>query len=723
MSAVLVIGIVVTGCTRQQPPTRASLPTVSTSSTTSAEVGPRRLVYGLSPGSVMTWNSEIVVRHELRVAVADGSALADGLEAAGIVDSTTEVTLEGIAETAVLATELVDVFTATSGFIAGTIGGEEFDRAFSSEEITALSNRRAGPPFQIDELGHIRVGKSGSPGAVGVEISGIAPLVAVGPPLTDVVIDVGDRWEVEVPGPLGSVLPLEVKVTGRDGADLLLDVAGRVDPVVMVPIELAAGRPVLPGTADVTILDRLPSVASGTVSIESIELAAEMRFNPGLGFVIDNRVTATVNATYQVSDPRGGGTAEIGELVEIDWTRFFDQTSRDGLDPVLARLIVDPTTLAFRPLAAIAGLGIVDLESTRLDGLMVPFAAVRADIFAAIVPAQVGTEPPVAVISFLLDGEVRGDPAVAAGVAAALSRADPTKDEVAGQPVNRIEQVDQQWTFWSTPTHLFLAVGDADLTDPIVVRLMDSAKPYIWQSGDCLGFPFPDTGVPFAPFGELHLSHCEAIHSHEVIHVEELAAGPDAPYPGEEAMVDRADLRCGGRFDAIVGGLDRDTTIEMVTYLPNQAEWELGARYLGCMVYLGGPEGVVPERGRLTSAAADHPSDLTTGDCARGDVRVDCEDPHPAEIIGSADFPDGPGAAFPGIRPGMEFADSACEDLLGRYGAIPGSLSIVAVGRPVSPYEWSTGVRDFLCQAAAVGADGTAVSVTGSFRTEWTPVP
>ncbi|HKZ24603.1 MAG TPA: septum formation family protein, partial [Acidimicrobiia bacterium] len=106
-----------------------------------------------------------------------------------------------------------------------------------------------------------------------------------------------------------------------------------------------------------------------------------------------------------------------------------------------------------------------------------------------------------------------------------------------------------------------------------------------------------------------------------------------------------------------------------------------------------------------------------------GDVRVDCEDPHPAEIIGSADFPDGPGAAFPGSRPGTEFADSACEDLLGRYGAIPGSLSIVAVGRPVLPYEWSTGVRDFLCLAVAVGADGTAVSVTGSFRTEWTPVP
>ena len=130
ISAVLLIGMVVSACTRQQPPTRASLPTVATSSTT-AETGQVRLSYGLPPDSVITWNSEVAVLHEVSVTVTGGPALADDLAAAVIVDTATELTLDGVAETAVLATELVDVFTASSGSLAGTIDGQRFDRGFS----------------------------------------------------------------------------------------------------------------------------------------------------------------------------------------------------------------------------------------------------------------------------------------------------------------------------------------------------------------------------------------------------------------------------------------------------------------------------------------------------------------------------------------------------------------------------------------------------------------
>lgn len=716
MPAVLVAGMIIGGCTSQEPPTRATLPTVSTSSTNPPETGPFRLLYDLPQDSVMTWNADVVVGHELTVAA--GSTFADGLAAAGIVDSTTEVRLDGVAETAALTGELVDVFTPTSGSIVGTIGGEGLDRDFSAEEIAALGNRRAGPPFRIDDLGQLRGGDSGAPGAVGVEISGIAPLLAVGPPLTEAVVDVGDRWELDVEGPLGSVLPLEVMVTGRKGGRFLLEVAGAAEPNLTEAIASVAGRPLLPGTADVTILDRLLTVASGTVRLDSIEVTGTMSFDPNLGLVTESRAVATVKLSYQLSDPRGGATAEVGERVDLESTRFYAQTTAGGLDAVLARLNLDPTTLAFLPLARIAGLGIANLEAG--EELMAPLSAIRSDIFAAIVPAQVGTDAPVPVISFLLDGEVRGDPDVAVGVAEALNEAAPTLDEVSGRPVHRIEQGDEQWTFWSTPTHLFLTVGDAAVTDSIVASLMETPPPYRWQGGDCLDLPLPDTGVPFAPYGELHLSHCEATHSHEVIHVEELAEGP---YPGEEAMVERADLRCGERFDVVIGGLDRGTTIEMITYLSNRPEWELGARYLGCMVYLGGAEGVVQQRGRLGGGGPDHPSDLKAGDCARGDVYVNCDDLHSVEIIGSVAFSQGPEASFPGITLVTTFTNNACAELLATYGVTAGELSIVAVGRPVTPYEWSTGIREFLCEAVAVEADGAAASVTGSFRSAWSTTP
>jgi len=75
---------------------------------------------------------------------------------------------------------------------------------------------------------------------------------------------------------------------------------------------------------------------------------------------------------------------------------------------------------------------------------------------------------------------------------------------------------------------------------------------------------------------------CERPHFYEAYDVVDHEAGPDEPYPGDEAILEYADTQCQVGFEAFVG-LDYQSSVWFITSVtPSEETWPEGDREIIC---------------------------------------------------------------------------------------------------------------------------------------------
>lgn len=110
------------------------------------------------------------------------------------------------------------------------------------------------------------------------------------------------------------------------------------------------------------------------------------------------------------------------------------------------------------------------------------------------------------------------------------------------------------------------------------------------REGDCVQVPSDDelaVGIT-----EMEAVPCDLPHDGEVLALIELPDGPDAPFPGEEAVFATSQDVCIERFDAVTG-LDYATDPDwgLTTLYPSESTWSIiGDREVVCLAvpYTGG---------------------------------------------------------------------------------------------------------------------------------------
>jgi hypothetical protein len=77
---------------------------------------------------------------------------------------------------------------------------------------------------------------------------------------------------------------------------------------------------------------------------------------------------------------------------------------------------------------------------------------------------------------------------------------------------------------------------------------------------------------------------CDIAHDGEVFATTDMAAAPDAAFPGEDPIKDFADRFCSGQFQRYVGKALNDSTLTGFFFRPTDATWAEGDRTVVCVV-------------------------------------------------------------------------------------------------------------------------------------------
>lgn len=102
------------------------------------------------------------------------------------------------------------------------------------------------------------------------------------------------------------------------------------------------------------------------------------------------------------------------------------------------------------------------------------------------------------------------------------------------------------------------------------------------QVGDCIDLEAADAEP--IEVGRARRIDCAEPHALEVFHVGSLNDDPDAPFPGDEAVLDGADQMCLAAFEPYVGAAYVDSTLEIAHLRPSEAVWLSGDRSVRCAV-------------------------------------------------------------------------------------------------------------------------------------------
>jgi len=247
---------------------------------------------------------------------------------------------------------------------------------------------------------------------------------------------------------------------------------------------------------------------------------------------------------------------------------------------------------------------------------------------------------------------------------------------------------------------------------------------YLWSVGDCVDLGTNAAAeLPYAPYGTELLADCAEPHTHEVYFTATLAGAPDAPFPDD--LNERLFDVCYVEFAELMGFSVSDSTVDVVLYLPDAAEWDAGERYHACVVYQRGTDVTYQ---RLTGSTADDPDSYrwqtATGSCY--DVvdsqllpvsdAVACSEQHRFEMIGEV-TPAPDDAGYPGGEAIGPLAVEACDALLAEYAVEPlDELPVLTFVVPLefSEGEWDTGKRTVRCFAFAATPEQGLLIVAGS---------
>jgi hypothetical protein len=324
---------------------------------------------------------------------------------------------------------------------------------------------------------------------------------------------------------------------------------------------------------------------------------------------------------------------------------------------------------------------------------------------------QDGTDTSVLAVSVIPTLTWRGDPNFVSALIATLSDADAQEIE---DDIFAIEFVDGPTAAaWSTGDGFVISTS---ATDDVAVTYLETLRAEtspqeVWGPGVCLYMDPETETLPYAPFPPDIVVPCNGPHNAEVLISEQV--GTDlVDYDGPTISYER-NYQCDKAYTETFGS-QKEHTPSLITYMPDQDEWERGDRYLACVVQLESLDG--PEL--IAGPMADR-TDLdwsieveTCFDQSFAPVAVDCGRPHGYQYLGDAtvlldEWPEDGSGAF----------DDVCLDLLADF-VREGPTVVDVFGTGLHPYAFELGDRTIQCMAFAV-QDGALAEVAGSFSDLW----
>lgn len=239
----------------------------------------------------------------------------------------------------------------------------------------------------------------------------------------------------------------------------------------------------------------------------------------------------------------------------------------------------------------------------------------------------------------------------------------------------------------------------------------ESGPQTVWTSGMCL-YIDPDTEtLPYAPFPKDIVVPCEGAHNAEVVLSRQI--GTDLAKYDADAITYERNYECDKAYSDVFGS-QREHTPTLITYMPDEDEWNRGDRYLACVVELrdtNGPQlftGPMADRSDL----AWNPDSGACLDSSFAPQVIDCAIRHGSQFIGdvTVDAQRWPSDFFAVFT-------AACQDLLGEFLSNgPATVDVFASG--LGPFAFEQGDRTVRCYAFAL-VDGQVVDVAGSFDGVW----
>ena len=251
---------------------------------------------------------------------------------------------------------------------------------------------------------------------------------------------------------------------------------------------------------------------------------------------------------------------------------------------------------------------------------------------------------------------------------------------------------------------------------------------YLWQAGDCVNLGTDTTAqLPHAPYGSSLVVACEDLHTHEVYFTSMLEEPPGDPYP--VALREGLWETCYRQFSSQMGFLASSSTLELILYLPDEAEWAAGERYHACVVYQFASDAEYAlAAGSVTSDPESYFWIVPEGACLNTDASsirtappVACGEEHSFEHIGEAVHTAPEGAPYPGELELLSLFDQTCNSQLVEFASFdvdPLLVRAFTVPLLLPETDWNLGQRSLPCLGFAATVDGILFNMRGSFSDE-----
>jgi len=350
-----------------------------------------------------------------------------------------------------------------------------------------------------------------------------------------------------------------------------------------------------------------------------------------------------------------------------------------------------------------------DLEIAMQDWLIPELT----DATTSAVYTRTETDADVSVVSVIPGMQWRGDPGFVENLIEVISGSVPfTIDE--STIFRTVAASGAHIFFWSTGDGFLMtsAINDDDAIRYLEQRSRVATVNKTWDTGACL-FLEDDEGLPYAPFPAEIVVPCDGAHNAEVLLGR--TTGTDLVEYDEESIAYDRNFVCDERYEATFGS-QLTNAPSLITYMPDEAEWDRGDRYLACIVTIDRNEGRELVAGPM-SQNADLTWSPSPGECLALGLPAEttsCSGPHAYQYLGDAEIVADTWPAF-----GTSAFEDACTPLLEDLPTGPAEIEVLPFG--LGAYAFEQGERTVRCMAFAT-AEGFLAEVKGSFEGDWTVV-
>ena len=428
--------------------------------------------------------------------------------------------------------------------------------------------------------------------------------------------------------------------------------------------------------------------------------------------------SSDTSAPTTVADP----TTSVPQRAD-DTTTTTDAGPTTTLAPLSPPEVADKREVALDAFVEVDGYNTVAARTPDDYDLFASFDAwvpqrIIDGLAAALVVGPDGQR--VALLSTIPVTGFRGDPNVPAIYALSAGR-----DEFDATVVDGITTIDTgldgSFEIWSDGDGVLIATSQnaADAHSYMVERAAIDSPNTVWEPESCLYLAPSDPPIfgvyPYAPFPKDLVVPCDGPHNAEVILAE--ATGTSLTAFDAEAIHYERNYECDRAYVHTFGANVKERRPSLITYMPDEDEWDRGDRYLACVTVLldrdGDPvliDGSMATRQDLAFA-------LSARDCTDGSTSnvIDCGSIHSQQYVGAVTFESD---VYPSL------GDDAFDDLCSVYlhELANGAADLVVTGLGLMPYSFELGDREVRCYASAIVDGFLPVNIVGSFYDTWTVV-